>query len=113
MNRGPASAIDIHERLSVFDGWLTGRIEEAHAGRKDLAFRDRPPGESAEPHAWEYSLLEPGARSPVGDGWSVYRFSGVLPDSFAEPASEAQGSSARRSVIDVIAGAVLGHPRRR
>ena len=113
MNRGPASAIDIHERLSVFDGWLTGRIEEAHAGRKDLAFRDLPPGESAEAHAWEYSLLEPGARSPIGDGWSVYRFSGVMPEVVAEPETEARGSSARRSVIDAIAAAVLGRPRRR
>jgi hypothetical protein len=115
MNRGPASAMDIHERLSVFDGWLTGRIEEAHATRKDLAFRDLSPEESARAPPWEYSLLEPGARSPIGEGWSVYRFSGVMPELPPEQRAEGDGSSTpgRRSVIDMIAGAVLGRTPRR
>jgi hypothetical protein len=115
MNSGPASATDIHERLAVFDGWLTGRIEEAHAIRKDLAFRDLPSGESAQAHAWEYSLLEPGARSPIGEGWSVYRFSGVMPEPLPDHRAEGERSStsARRSVIDIIAGAVLGRTPRR
>lgn len=114
MNRGPAAAIDIHARLAAFDGWLTGRIEEAYASRKDLAFRDLPPGDSPPSPAWEYSLLEPGARSPIGEGWSVYRFSGVMPPPLAEGESEAGSSrSARRSMIDVIAGAVRRRPPRR
>jgi len=114
MITGPVSATDIHERLSAFDGWLTGRIEEAHATRKDLAFRDLPPENQAHAPPWEYSLLEPGARSPIGEGWSVYRFSGVLPEPPAEQRARPEDSStpARRSMIDVIAGAVLRRPRR-
>jgi hypothetical protein len=112
MNSGVPSAIDIHARLAAFDGWLTGRIEEAHASRKDLAFRDLPPDDSPR-IPWEYSLLEPGARSPIGEGWSVYRFSGVMPPPLAEEAPETGSSrSARRSVIDVIASAVRRRPPR-
>jgi hypothetical protein len=114
MITGPVSATDIHERLSAFDGWLTGRIEEAHATRKDLAFRDLPPG--GQPHAapWEYSLLEPGARSPIGEGWSVYRFSGVLPEPRPEQGAGREGppTSGQRSMFDRITGAVLRRPRR-
>jgi hypothetical protein len=114
MITGPVSTADIHERLSAFDGWLTRRIEEAHATGKDLAFRDLPPEDQAHAPPWEYSLLEPGARSPIGEGWSVYRFSGVLPEPRPEQHAGREGSSTptRRSMIDVIAGAMLRRPRR-
>lgn len=117
MTQGAPLAIDIQEHLSAFDSWLTGRIKEAHAGGKDLAFRDRAPEEQAgyEP-PWEYSLLEPGARSPAGDTWSVYRFSGLRPEPLADSEDEAAsaGRPRRRSLLDVIADAVLGKgPTRR
>jgi hypothetical protein len=116
MSRGPPSEIDIHERLSAFDGWLTGRIEEAHATRKDLAFRDLLPEEAPGETPWAYSLMEPGARSPAGDNWSVYRLNGLWPEE--SPQSQADMADAagapRRSLFDAIADAVFGRgPRKR
>jgi hypothetical protein len=112
MSRASASAMNIQERLSAFDSWLTGRIEEAHATRKDLAFRYLSPEESAEA-PWEYSLLEPGARSPQGDGWSIYRLNGVWPEGSAEyePEGSASGQG-RRSLLDAVADLVFGRSRR-
>lgn len=99
----------VQEHLSAFDRWLTSRIEEAHAGRKDLAFRDlaldAPVGEGR----WEYSLLEPGARSPQGEGWSVYRLHGVWPEPVeARSASLGKRARARKSLLGTIAGALRG-----
>jgi hypothetical protein len=101
--------MNIQEHLSVFDRWLTGRIEEAHAGRKDLAFRDLAADRRLGEAPWEYSLLEPGARSPQGEGWSVYRLHGAWPEA-AEPPSEPQGAEAsgRRSLLGRITGALFG-----
>ena len=102
--------MNIQEHLSAFDRWLTGRIEEAQSGRKDLAFRDLaidlPPGKAP----WEYSLLEPGARSPLGEGWSVYRLHGVWPNASADTHSEARSSDApgRRTFLGMITEAVFG-----
>jgi hypothetical protein len=76
----------IQEHLAAFDGWLTNKIEEAYAASKDLAFRDLA-GEGPVASAWEYSLLEPGQVSPVGEGWSVYRLQGVWPEFKADVAS--------------------------
>ena len=116
MSLGTPLAMTIQERLSIFDSWLTGRIEEAHARSKDLAFRDLSPEEQVDGLPWEYSFMEPGARSPQGDGWSIYRFSGVEPQFTAGSESEgADGSaSGRRSLFGAIAKAVLGRgPQRR
>lgn len=113
---GNPLSMNIQEHLSAFDGWLTSRLEEAHARRKDLAFRDlddEPVGASAT--LWEYSLLEPGARSPHGEGWSIYRLNGVWPESPAEPDVQAAppAASERRSLLDVVVGAVLGRDAQR
>lgn len=75
--------MNIHQRLAAFDGWLTHRIEDAHAARKDLAFRDRGPDCAAVGDAWEFSLLQPGQGAPAGEGWSVYRLHGVWPEHLA------------------------------
>ena len=102
--------MNIQEHLSAFDRWLTSRIEEAQSGRKDLAFRDLaidlPPGKAP----WEYSLLEPGSRSPLGEGWSVYRLHGVWPDASADTQSEQRSSDApgRRTFFGMITEAVFG-----
>jgi len=108
--------MNIQQHLSAFDSWLTTRIEEAHARSRDLAFRDLvvddPSGESP----WEYSLLDPGARTPHGEGWSVYRLNGVWPaaEPEAPPQSQAGAAPARRSILDTIAEAVLKRgPERR
>jgi hypothetical protein len=110
--------MNIQEHLTAFDGWLTSRLEEAHARRKDLAFRDLEADEPAGASAtlWEYSLLEPGGRSPYGEGWSIYRLNGVWPDIPLKSGdgSETPSASERRSLLDVIANAVLGRrPQRR
>ena len=103
--------MNIQEHLKAFDCWLSSRIEEAHAGRKDLAFRDLaidlPSSGGAK---WEYSLLEPGARSPQGEGWSVYRLHGVWPEAAAETAAEPRVSDApeRRTFIGIITDALFG-----
>jgi hypothetical protein len=101
--------MNIQEHLQAFDRWLTGRIEEAQSGRKDLAFRDLaldlPSGSP-----WEYSLLEPGGRSPQGEGWSIYRLHGVWPEAGAEVLSESRAyeTPERRSVLGIITGALFG-----
>jgi hypothetical protein len=102
--------MNIQEHLSAFDRWLTSRIEEAQSGRKDLAFRDLaidlPPGKPP----WEYSLLEPGARSPLGEGWSVYRLHGVWPEPSADSLTAARSFDApgRRTFFGMITEAVFG-----
>jgi hypothetical protein len=107
--------MNIQEHLSAFDRWLTSRIDEAHTGRKDLAFRDLAIDIPSEKAPWEYSLLEPGGRSPQGEGWSVYRLHGVWPEASIEQgharSSEAPG---RRSFLGIITDAVFGkdHARR-
>ena len=101
--------MNIQEHLQAFDRWLTSRIEEAQSGRKDLAFRDLAIDLPSGGAPWEYSLLEPGGRSPQGEGWSVYRLHGVWPE-----ADDALGESRsfempeRRSFLAVIANAVFG-----
>jgi hypothetical protein len=102
--------MNIQEHLSAFDRWLTSRIEEAQAGRKDLAFRDLAIDLAPGAAPWEYSLIEPGGRSPQGEGWSVYRLHGVWPAPAAETPSEPRsfGSPERRSFLGVIADAVFG-----
>jgi hypothetical protein len=106
--------MNIQEHLSAFDRWLTGRIEEAQSGRKDLAFRDLAIDIPSEKAPWEYSLLEPGGRSPQGEGWSIYRLHGVWPERSAEQrrarSPEAPG---RRSFLGVISDALLGNAARR
>ena len=110
--------MNIQEHLSAFDGWLSSRIEEAHARRKDLAFRDLADDDTAggSPTLWEYSLLEPGARSPHVEGWSIYRLNGVLPEVPVETREQVQAPAPteRRSFLDKITSAVLGRdpPRR-
>jgi len=103
--------MNIQEHLSTFDRWLTGRIEEAQSGRKDLAFRDLTIDIPSEKAPWEYSLLEPGSRSPQGEGWSVYRLHGVWPEPAAEGAfCEPRSFDApeRRSFLGIITDALFG-----
>ncbi len=99
----------IQQHLEAFDAWLTGRLEEAYAGRKDLAFRDIAAEVRMGENSWEYSLLEPGETSPHGEGWSVYRLQGVWP-TFApsEDASAGQTRTGRKSLFGLIAGALRG-----
>lgn len=101
--------MNIQEHLTVFDRWLTSRLEEAHGRCKDLAFRDRADAAAGEP-LWEYSLLEPGARSPRGEGWSVYRLQGIWPELAESEPDEPLHPAApeRRSLLDALSGAVLG-----
>jgi hypothetical protein len=100
--------MNIQEHLAAFDGWLTSRIEDAYAARKDLAFRDLVPDEDAGREAWEYSLLTPGQRAPEGEGWSVYRLQGVWPEFLAgaEPPPAALGE--RGAVVIDLAEALFG-----
>ncbi|HEY4032059.1 MAG TPA: hypothetical protein VGM25_17060 [Caulobacteraceae bacterium] len=102
--------MNIQEHLKAFDCWLSSRIEEAHAGHKDLAFRDLAIDLPAHGAPWEYSLLEPGGRTPQGEGWSVYRLHGVWPEAAAETAGEARSFEAhgRRSFIGIITDALFG-----
>ncbi len=101
--------MNIQDHLDAFDGWLTSRIDEAHAARKDLAFRDLAPEIPLCANAWEYSLLEPGARSPAGEGWSVYRLQGVWPE-FPQTLGEVHTPppAAKKSILDVVAHALFG-----
>lgn len=103
--------MNIQEHLVTFDRWLTGRIEEAQTGRKDLAFRDLAIDLPTEKAPWEYSLLEPGARSPQGEGWSVYRLHGVWPELSPEgvlPEPPSCEAPERRTFIGIITDALLG-----
>lgn len=99
--------MNIQAHLDAFDGWLTSRIDEAHAARKDLAFRDTAPEITLCSKAWEYCLLDPGARSPAGEGWSVYRLQGVWPE-FPQTIGEVQAPAAKKSILDVVADALFG-----
>ena len=99
----------IQEHLEAFDAWLSSRLEEAYAGRKDLAFRDIAAEVRMGENAWEYSLLEPGETSPHGEGWSVYRLQGVWPKfAQSQDASAGQGQPERKSLLGRIASALLG-----
>ena len=102
--------MNIQEHLSAFDLWLSSRIEEAQNGRKDLAFRDLAIDLPSEKAPWEYSLLEPGARSPRGEGWSVYRLHGVWPEPSVETVAEPRSfdARARRGFISMITQALKG-----
>ena len=101
--------MNIQEHLSAFDRWLTSRIEEAQSGRKDLAFRDLALDLPSETAPWEYSLLEPGGRSPQGEGWSVYRLHGVWPEAKAERReSRSAAAPGRRSFLGAITDAMFG-----
>jgi len=102
--------MNIQEHLLTFDRWLTSRIEEAQAGRKDLAFRDLAIDTAPGKAPWEYSLLEPGSRSPQGEGWSVYRLHGVRPDPAVEAVARARSIDApeRRGFLGTITGALFG-----
>jgi hypothetical protein len=97
--------MNIQEHLQAFDRWLTSRIEEAQTDRKDLAFRDLAIDTPSNGAPWEYSLLEPGGRKPLGEGWSVYRLHGVWPEAGAEALSEPRSfeGPGRRSFLGVIA----------
>ena len=99
----------IQEHLEAFDAWLTSRLEEAYAGRKDLAFRDIAAEVRMGENSWEYSLLEPGEASPHGEGWSVYRLQGVWPK-FAPSEDGASGrpQPGRKSLFGLITNALLG-----
>ena len=100
--------MNIQEHLQAFDRWLTSRIEEAQSGRKDLAFRDLAIDLPSGGAPWEYSLLEPGGRSPQGEGWSVYRLHGVWPEPVVAP-RQARPFDApeRRSFLGIITDAVF------
>lgn len=101
--------MNIQEHLSAFDRWLTSRIEEAQSGRKDLAFRDLAIDLPSAGAPWEYSLLEPGGRSPPGEGWSVYRLHGIWPEPAADASSAPRAPGAeRRPLLALVAGALLG-----
>src|SRR4051812_9071012 len=101
--------MNIQEHLDAFEGWLTSRIDEALAARKDLAFRDLAPEIRLGSNAWEYSLLEPGDRSPAGEGWSVYRPHGVWPQFVPTgDAPHADPSPARKSLMGLVADALFG-----
>ena len=101
--------MNIQDQLAAFDGWLTSKIEEAHASRKDLAFRDLAPVAGAASTAWEYSLLTPGQSAPVGEGWSVYRLQGVWPEFLkANAAPEQPEPGERKTVFAGLAEAVFG-----
>src|SRR5215469_223810 len=100
--------MNIQEHLSTFDRWLTSRIEEAQTGRKDLAFRDLAIDIPSDKAPWEYSLLEPGGRSPQGEGWSVYRLHGVWPEPSAERRQvRSFEAPCRRSFLEVISGSLF------
>ena len=106
---GTPHSMNIQEHLSAFDGWLTSRLEEAHARRKDLAFRDLAIDVPSSDTPWEYSLLEPGGRSPQGEGWSVYRLHGVWPEATAGAAGTRSFEAAeKRSFLGMITSAVFG-----
>ena len=100
--------MNIQAHLQVFDRWLTSRIEEAQSGRKDLAFRDLaidlPSGDAP----WEYSLIEPGGRSPHGEGWSIYRLHGVWPAAVAGAEAGSFEAPVQRSFLAIVADAVFG-----
>ena len=101
--------MNIQEHLDAFDSWLTSCIDEAHAARKDLAFRDLAPEIRLGANAWEYSLLEPGARSPAGEGWSIYRLQGVWPQfSQADEEPETAAATGKKSLMGIVADALFG-----
>ena len=101
--------MNIQEHLQAFDRWLTSRIEEAQSGRKDLAFRDLAIDVPSSDAPWEYSLMEPGGRSPQGEGWSIYRLHGVWPEAAADAAETRSSEAAgRRSFLGMITNAVFG-----
>jgi hypothetical protein len=101
--------MNIQEHLSAFDRWLTSRIEEAQSGRKDLAFRDLAIDIPSDRAPWEYSLLEPGSRSPQGEGWSVYRLHGKWPEATPEQRQARRfDAPERRSFLGVISDALFG-----
>lgn len=101
---GKFSLMNVQERLEAFDSWLTGRIDEAFADRRDLAFRDRVAEFPLGDEAWEYCLLEPGSNSPHGEGWSVYRLQGVWPKSPTPPVAPAQPE--RKSLLGALVDAL-------
>ncbi len=61
--------------IESFDAWLSERLDEAHAARKDLAFFDTDIKqlESGRYVGWSHVLLEPGCHPPLGETWTVYR----------------------------------------
>jgi hypothetical protein len=106
---GNPAFMNIQEHLSAFDRWLTTRIDEAQSGRKDLAFRDLALDLPSDRAPWEYSLLEPGSRSPQGEGWSVYLLHGVWPEAKAERReSRSSDAPGRRSLLATIADTMFG-----
>lgn len=106
--------MNIQDHLAAFDHWLTSRIEEAHAGRKDLAFRDLAPDIGLGENSWEYCLLEPGARSPQGEGWSVYRLQGAWPESRRREAVSIRAAApGRKSFLMAITDAFIGREHAR
>ena len=100
--------MNVQDQLAAFDGWLTSKIEEAHASRKDLAFRDLAPVPGAASTAWEYSLLIPGHAAPAGEGWSVYRLQGVWPEFLKANASPEAEPGERKTVFAGLAEALFG-----
>ena len=94
--------MSVQEQLAAFDGWLTGRIEEAHAAHKDLAFRDLEAGAAECAASWEYSLLDPGQIAPSGEGWSVYRLQGVWPEFLRAAADAGERQSLFADMIQAV-----------
>ena len=99
--------MNVQDQLAAFDGWLTCRIEEAHAAHKDLAFRDLTPGSGEGGGSWEYSLLNPGQPGPPDEGWSVYRLQGVWPEFLQVQDATADGGE-RQSAVSDLAETVFG-----
>jgi hypothetical protein len=93
--------MDIQEHLAAFDGWLTRRIEEAYDASKDLAFRDLAPENPCE-DGWEYRLLDPGARTPHTEGWSVYRLQGVWPEFQGGEPAEGERAAVFGDISDTV-----------
>jgi hypothetical protein len=97
------------EYLSAFDHWLSWHIHAAVKAGKDIAFRDRgfnfDPKLDEDGAAWEYVFLEPGAGSPPGHAWTIYRLQGEAP----RPARPPPAPVARRQrrMIEDLSGRVF------
>ena len=106
--------VTAQEYLAAFDTWLSQHIHAAMKSGKDLAFKERRMNFvlklDDDGSAWDYVLLEPGARPPPGHAWSVYRLHAVRPP--VRPAPEPPAAapvSRRRGRLAGLVDALLGH----